>query len=213
MKIAIARTIEPHLGRLANIETRFVSEKLLCDLLDWTVRNSSPYGRGHWQTMVKTTSILRDQFGSHIVVAHLTEEGIPRKARLWEPETGYVTSQLRIIDGNKPAIRTRDRIFIPTKDAFRPMEIWDELPRLSFRTPSDLVMNTLSLSTRPTLPCWSFLMEKDGSSYAFMDNRAIIHAPMEGKVPVQPRLYGPVTHHGSYLSLEERRQADGILPN
>ena len=213
MKRAIARSLEPHIGKLAKVDTRFVSEELFCRLFDWAVRNSSRYGRGYWQTMVKTTSILRDQFGSYIVVAHHTEEGSPENARLWEPDTGYVTSHLHVIDNSKSPLRTGDRIYIPTEDEFRPIEIWDDLPKLRFGMPSDIVTNSLSLVTRPTLACWSFLLEQDGSRYAFMDNRAVIHAPMEGKVPVQPRLYHPVTHHGSYLSPEVRRLTDDVMPN
>ena len=48
MKRAIARAVEPHFGKLTNLNTRFINEELFCNLLGGTGRTSSRHGGGHW---------------------------------------------------------------------------------------------------------------------------------------------------------------------
>ena len=180
MRRRVAKIIMPAVKWLAY--RQIPSESVLCGLIDWAIRNESRYGRMASHTMVKTTSVLRDQHGGYAAICHYTtDESSSPFARWWRPDERFSQFNALVCDTAYSPIYWHDRTIITTKRAYRPVSIWHK-----------------------SLSQCVFFIEQDGTRYAC---EALSLDILIARRIRRPRIYEPISHRGRLLSDEERKSA------
>ncbi len=205
MRRVIAKRIKPVVEWLAN--TRLLSEAITCELVDWTLRNETRYANGPMGTHVKSTSILRDQYGTYVAICHWSVSAESDHAMLWDPGEDLSPIGFATVDRSVPPIHSQDLTIINSLTPYRPivinqapLEQWARRPTLSMR---------IIAVPRPLhhLNFWHFYIEQDGTRHAY--ERFDVSAFADGKTQ-RPRVYEPVTHRSRWITPTERISAQSM---
>ena len=205
MRRFIGKRIKPSVEWLAN--TGLLGETITCGLIDWTLRNEGRYANGPTDTHVKSTSVLRDQYGRYVAICHWSVSEENDHAMLWDPGDDLSPFGFTAVDGSVPAIHSQDQTFIISFAPHRPIVIHRAPPGWRARRPTLTMRGIVVPRPLHHLNFWQFFIEQDETLYAY--ERFDVSAFADGKTQ-RPRVYEPVTHRSRWITPTERISAQSM---
>ena len=184
-----------------------LKEGLKCTLIDWMIRNETRHSPGPLGTMVKTTSILKNQHGEYIVICHYTTNPDQETdIMIQNPNEDRPILSHHTIDETKSPIFEEHQITVPTKSGYNPIFISIKPPNEHSWRFENLGSAIIETAIHPPVQLLRFLLTQDGKRYAFQITPFEDIEP--GRKP-SPLFYEPVTYRGRYLHTSERRSDFG----
>ena len=205
MRRVIAKRIKPVVKWLAN--TGLLSEAITCELVDWTLRNETRYANGPTATQVKSTSVLRDQYGTYVAICHWSVSETSDHVMLWDPSDDLPPVGFATVDKSVPPIHSQDLTIINSLNPYRPIVIHRAPLERRERRPTLSMRGIAVPKPLHHLNHWKFFVEQDGSCHAY--ERLDLSTLAKGKTQ-RPRIYEPITHRSRWITPTERISAQPI---